>query len=299
MREPFLDAVAKRVLLADGAMGTRLVEAGLPVGASGDQWCLSKPDIVADIQEGYVAARADLLITNSFQGSPAALARHGLAEQAYDINLAAARIARDAIGADGYVLGDVGPFGGFLEPLGTMTRAELERGFCVQVTGLLDGGVDGIIIETMTALEEIETAVRAIRRCRASVPVIASVTFDRVADGGFGTMTGVSVKDAVAFMVRLDVDLLGCNCGTGLSIDDYIQLVAEYRSQSDRPIMVLPNAGQPRLDRGQIVYDETPEKMAAGISALVDAGASVVGGCCGTTAEHIKLFRQELDRISK
>jgi 5-methyltetrahydrofolate--homocysteine methyltransferase len=297
-RQPILERLRKGPLLADGGMGTQLVEADLPVGSAADEWCLTRPDDVAAIHRAYVNASAEVLLTNSFQASPPALGRHGLGEKTYAINLAAARIARDCINAGGYVFGDIGPFGGFLEPLGTTTRAELEDAFTVQVAGLLDGGVDAIIMETMTALEEIEVICGAVRACRSSIPIIGSVTFDRVADGGFRTMTGGSVADVVGFMERLDVHILGCNCGTGLSVDDYVRLVAEYRAITDRPIMVQPNAGQPRLDRGRIVYDETPEKMAAAIPALLGAGANVVGGCCGTTPEHIRLFRQQLDRVA-
>ena len=295
MREPFVEAMKTRVLLADGAMGTQLNEAGLAAGQSGDEWNLSHPDRVGRIHAEYVAAGSEVLITNSFQSSSLALARHGLAEKSYELNLRAARIARDCLGEGGYVLGDVGPFGGFLEPLGNTTRRDLEESFVVQTSGLLDGGADGIILETMTSLEEVEVAVGAIRRCRAHVPIVGSITFDRIADGEFRTMTGMSVADAVGFLARLRVDVLGCNCGTGLHVGDYVQLVTTYRKLSDLPIMVQPNAGKPRLDRGRIVYDETPETMADAIPTLIAAGASIVGGCCGTTPQHIKLFRRRLE----
>ena len=296
VREPFLNAVQERVVLGDGAMGTQLIDAGLPVGRSGDEWNLSAPAKVQSIHAAYVTAGAELLLTNTFQACPIALVRHGLADRAYEINLNAARIARDCAGPAGYVLGDVGPFGGFLAPLGNTSRSELEDAFAVQVTGLLDGGVDAIIIETMTALEELEVAVGAVRRCRQDVPIIASMTLDRIADGGFRTMTGVSVADAVLFMDHLGVDIFGCNCGTGLHIGDYAQLVGEYRLHTRKPIMVQPNAGQPRLDHGRIMYDESPDSMAAGVPALVSAGANIVGGCCGTTPAHIALFRERLRR---
>ncbi len=295
MRVPFLEAVKQRLLLGDGAMGTQLIEAGLPVGGCGAEWNLTQPESVRVIQSAYVAAGCDLLLTNTFGGSLLALARHGLADKAYPINLAAARIARDCIGKDGYVLGDIGPFGGFLAPLGSTSRHQLEEAAALQVAGLLDGGADAIVVETMTALDEVAAVVQAARCCRPHVPVIASLTFDRLVDGGFRTMTGVDVGHAVDFMVQLDLDVLGCNCGTGLHIGDYANLVEQYRRRTDRPIMVQPNAGQPRLDRGHIVYDETPEMMAAAVPALIAAGASIVGGCCGTGPEHIRLFRRQID----
>lgn len=299
IRIPFIQALRSRVLVADGAMGTQLIEAGLTVGACADEWTFSKPDKVREIQSKYVQAGADLLLTNTFGGSPLALARHGLAEKAYDLNLAAARLARDCIGANGYVLGDIGPFGGFLEPLGNTSRQELERATRVQVQGLLDGGVDAIIVETITALEELAVVAQAIRSCDEHVPIIGSLTFDRLADGGFRTMTGASVADAIQFMSQQKIDILGCNCGTGIHAADYAQLVAQYRNHSNLPIMVQPNAGQPRLERGRIVYDETAETMAATVPALIAAGASIVGGCCGTTPEHIRLFRKQVDALPK
>jgi len=298
MRVPFLETVKQRLLLGDGAMGTQLIEAGLPVGGCGAEWNLTQPERVRAIHSAYVEAGSDLLLTNTFGGSPLALARYGVADKAYQINLSAARIARDSIGPDGYVLGDIGPFGGFLAPLGSTSRQQLEETATIQAAGLLDGGVDAIIVETMTALDEVASVVQAVRRCRRHVPVIGSLTFDRLVDGGFRTMTGVDVEHVVDFMVQLDFDILGCNCGTGLHIGDYAILVEQYRCRTDRPIMVQPNAGQPRLDRGHIVYDETAEMMAAALPALIAAGASIVGGCCGTGPEHIRLFRRQIDNRS-
>jgi len=288
-------ALNERPLLADGAMGTQLIEAGLTTGQPGAEWNLTQPDRIRTIQSAYVQAGADILITNSFLASPLALGRHGLEAKAYEINLQAARIARDCMGAKGYVLGNVGPFGGFLEPLGNTSRRDLEAAFCLQIEGLRDGGIDGVVIETMTALDELEVAVLASKACAPHEPIIASVTFDRVADGGFHTMTGAGVIESVNLLIQLGVDVVGCNCGTGIHIGDYVQLVQEIRQLTDKPLMVQPNAGQPRLSGGRIVYDESPERMASEIPALVRAGASVVGGCCGTTPEHIRLFRQQLD----
>lgn len=296
VRESLLSAVRSRVLVGDGAMGTQLIEAGLPVGGCGDQWVLTQPDKVRFIQSAYVQMGADVLLTNTFQASPLALVRHGLADKAYDINLAAARLARDCVGSRGYVLGDIGPFGGYLEPLGNTTRTELSQSASVQTRGLADGGVDAVIIETMTSLEELDVVISAARHACPNMVLVASVSFDRVADGGFRTMTGASVRDVVDFLVRKGVDVLGCNCGTGLHAGDYVQLVSQYRSLTDRPIMVQPNAGQPRLERGRIAYDETPEIMAAAVPAIIAAGANIVGGCCGTTPEHVQQFRRVVDQ---
>lgn len=297
MRPTFLDAIAQRVLVGDGAMGTQLIAQGLPMGGSAEEWNLSHADRIRGVHQAYVDAGCDLLLTNTFGGNPLALARHGLADRAYEINLTAARMARDCIGARGYVLGDVGPFGGFLQPLGNTTRGELEEAARVQIAALADGGVDALIFETMTALEELAVVIQAARRQARRLPIIGSLTYDRLADGGFRTMTGVTAKDAVEFLVRSGVDAVGCNCGTGIHAGDYVELVIQVRRHCDRPIVVQPNAGQPRLDRGRIVYDETPATMAAVVPDLVRAGASVVGGCCGTTPEHVRMFRRQIDAL--
>ncbi|MBI3014862.1 MAG: homocysteine S-methyltransferase family protein [Candidatus Tectomicrobia bacterium] len=294
MREPLIEAVKKRILLGDGAMGTQLMESGLQMGASGDQWVLTQPEKVRAIHAAYVEAGSELLLTNTFSASALALARHGLSDRTYELNLKAARLARDCIGPTGYVVGDIGPFGGFLEPLGNTSRGELQEAFALQALGLIDGGVDAIIVETMTALEELGVAIAAIRQVDPTMTIVGSVTYDRVADGGFATMTGVKIRDAVDYMTQLGVQILGCNCGTGIHIGDYEQIVARYRELSDKPIMVQPNAGQPRLDRGRIVYDETADRMAVGIPPLIQAGASIIGGCCGTTPEHILRFGQRI-----
>jgi 5-methyltetrahydrofolate--homocysteine methyltransferase len=144
----------------------------------------------------------------------------------------------------------------------------------------------------MTALEELGVAVAAIRQVDPATPIVGSVTWDRIADGSFATMTGVKINDAVEYMTQLGVEVLGCNCGTGIHISDYLQIVTSYRKLSDKPIMVQPNAGQPRLERGRTVYDETAERMAAGVPPLIEAGASIIGGCCGTTPEYIQQFGQ-------
>jgi 5-methyltetrahydrofolate--homocysteine methyltransferase len=202
------------------------------------------------------------------------------------------------MGEERFVLGDIGPFGGFLEPLGETTREELLDSFMAQVRGLAEGGADAIIIETMTSLEEIECAVEAARKACA-LPVIASLAFDKILGGGYRTMMGVAPVQAARAMEAMGVDVVACNCGTGIGILDHTEIVREFRSVTALPIMSQPNAGQPELLDDRIIYHETPQKMAANVSALVDAGATVVGGCCGTTPEHIRLFRAELDRRAR
>jgi len=292
-RQPLLEALKDRVLLADGAMGTQLQLAGIQAGGCGEYWNLAQPEKVLAIQRAYAQAGSDCLITNSFGASRHTLKRHGYAGKAYEINKAAAELARQALGGHGWVLGDVGPFGGFLEPLGETSEEELFDILSQQIRGLLDGGADAIICETQTALEEAAVGLRAARALGAPC-VIASFAFDKVVDG-YRTMMGVSPADVVARLAEPGVDIFAANCGTGVDISGYAQIVREYRAATDKPIMAQPNAGQPSMTAGRVVYLETPQKMASHLRELIEAGAGIIGGCCGTTPEHLRLFRRELD----
>ncbi len=290
-----VDAVRQgRILLGDGAMGTQLQLQGLKPGACGELWNVENPGAVKAIQASYRDAGSDVILTNTFQGTRIALQRHGLADRAAELNRAAARIAREVMGYDRWVVGDIGPFGGMLTPLGEVEPEEAEAAFLEQARALVESGVDAVIIETQTALEELELAVKAARAAGAKT-VIASMAFDHTASGTPCTMMGVTPEKAAKAMLDLGADVFGCNCGTQLTLDDYAAVIRAFRTISDRPIMAQPNAGQPEIAPSGVIYRETPDKMAARILELVDAGAGIIGGCCGTTPKHIELFRKALD----
>lgn len=297
-RPSLLDAINTRVLLGDGAMGTQLQQAGLEPGQCGEAWTLDHPDRVLRIQRNYVEAGADVLITCTFGASRIMLDRHGEGGRTADINRAAAAIAREALGGRGYVLGDIGPFGGLMEPYGEVARAEVERAFREQARALVEGGVDGIIIETQTALEELEIAIAAAREAGATV-VVASIAFDRMADeDDVRTMMGVSPEQAAEFMVAQGCDVAGLNCGTGVDVRMAANIVRRYRDACDLPVMAQPNAGAPVLEDMKVVYRQSPEEMAAELPSLLAAGPRIVGGCCGSTPAHIRRFREILDASS-
>jgi 5-methyltetrahydrofolate--homocysteine methyltransferase len=224
------------------------------------------------------------------------LERHGEQERVLAINRAGAQLARQAFdGKPGFVLGDIGPFGGLMEPYGEVERGRVEAAFLEQARALVDGGADAIIVETQTALEELEIAVRAARQAGAPV-VIGSIAFDKMLDEDqVRTMMGVSPEAAAERMAAWGVDLLGLNCGTGVDMTMAADVVRRYRSVSGLPAMAQPNAGQPVLEDFKVVYKETPEQMAAGLPALLEAGARIVGGCCGSTPGHIRRLREGLD----
>jgi 5-methyltetrahydrofolate--homocysteine methyltransferase len=292
---PLLQALRERVLLGDGAMGTEIQRAGLESGGCGEAWNLDHPERVLAIQRRYAEAGSDVLLSHTFGACRIMLKRHGEAERTEDINRAAVRIAREALRGRGYVLGDIGPFGGLMEPYGDVAPAEVERAFKEQAKALVEAGADGVIVETQTAFEELEIAIEAAREAGAAV-VIGSVAFDRmVEEDDVRTMMGVSPEQAAEFMVEHGCDVAALNCGTRVDMAMAARIVARYRAACGLPVMAQPNAGEPVLENMQVVYRETPEQMAAGLPALLAAGPRIVGGCCGSTPDHIRQFRHILD----
>ena len=293
-----LDAIKERPLLGDGAMGTQLMIAGLEQGNSGELWNLTHPERVLAIQRRYVEAGSECLLTNTFGGSRIMLNRHGHAGDAVAVNAAAVAIARDAFGGrDGYVIGDIGPFGGLMEPYGEFTEAQVLEAFREQAEALVDAGADAIIIETQTSLEELRLGLIAARDAGARC-VIGSMAYDVTLDGStFRTMMGIDPERAAEFMQEHGADIVALNCGTGMDMERARQAVLRYSERTDLPIMAQPNAGQPKLVNMKVIYDETPAQMVTGVVPLLEAGASIIGDCCGSTPDHIRAFRQALDRF--
>ena len=297
MKKALLHAIRERPLLGDGAMGTQLMFAGLEQGNCGEEWNLTQPARVLEIQRRYADAGSDCIITNTFGGSRIMLNRHGNADNVRAINAAAVDIARQALGdRDGYVLGDIGPFGGLMEPYGEFTEAEVRAAFAEQASALVDAGADAIIIETQTGLEELGLAIAAAKEAGAPC-IIGSLAYDVTLDGStFRTMMGVDPERAAEFMQESGADIVALNCGTGMDMVWAKQAVERYRQATDLPVMAQPNAGLPRLVNMKVIYDETPEEMVRGVIPLLEAGTSIIGGCCGSTPEHIRAFRKAMDQ---
>lgn len=300
MKTSLKEALRERRLVCDGAMGTQLMLAGLESGACGEQWNLTHPDRVLAIQRRYVEAGADCLITNTFGASRTMLNRHGLAGEVRVINQAGARIAREAFGdRAGYVLGDIGPLGAILEPYGDLSQAEARAALDEQARALVAAGVDAVIIETQTALEELGLAIAAARAAGAAC-VIASLAYDLSADKTFyRTMMGVSPEDAARFVEGQGADIAALNCGTGMDMPGAATVVRLYRQNCRLPTMAQPNAGQPILEKGRAVYKQTPAEMAGGVPGVLDAGASIVGSCCGSTPDHTRAIRAQVDAFNR
>lgn len=292
-REPLLQAVQRgAVLIGDGAMGTELQKAGLEPGGCGDEWNLIHPDRVLSIQRAYVTAGSQCLITNTFGSNRFVLGRYDLQDKVREIALAGAGIAREATGGEGWVLGDVGPCGGFLQPLGEISEDALAASMREQIGGLLEAGADAIIFETITALDELEIGIRVARDLKASC-VIASMAYDKMKNGSHRTMMGVSPTQTADLANRLGADLVGANCGTGLAPLDFLGIAREYRAATSKPIMLQPNAGQPRLEETYVVYPLSPAELAHDLVALTRE-AQIVGACCGSSPAHIAKFSLQL-----
>ena len=297
MVQPFLERIATGPVLGDGAMGTQLQQAGLEPGGCGEAWNTEHPDRVLAIQKKYVEAGSDCLITNTFGGSRIMLERHAQDSDVEAINKAGALIAREAFGGkDGYVLGDIGPFGGLLEPYGEVTEKSVREAFAEQAMALVSGGVDAIIIETQTSLEELGIGLEAARDAGAPC-VIGSMAYDVTFDGEeIRTMMGIGPEDAAGFMVENGADVIALNCGSGIDVSWAARAVERYRRITDLPTMAQPNAGLPELIDMEVIYRQTPEEMTGELSALLSAGANIVGGCCGSSPAHLRLFRELLDK---
>jgi 5-methyltetrahydrofolate--homocysteine methyltransferase len=298
MKKLLHDAIRERPLLCDGAMGTQLMIAGLEQGNCGEAWNITHPERVLTIQRRYAEAGSDCILTNTFGGSRIMLTRHSEGDHVAAVNKAAVQIARQAFGnRDGYVIGDIGPFGGLLQPFGDFTEAQVRNAFEEQAAALVEGGADAIIIETQTSLEELLIGIQAAQTAGAPC-IIGSMAYDVTLDGStFRTMMGVEPEKAAEFMEEHGAHIVALNCGTRMDMQRALTAVERYKSATSLPVMVQPNAGQPRLVNMKVVYDETPEQMVQGLMPLLEAGANIVGACCGSTPEHIRAFRKVMDEF--
>ncbi len=273
--------------------------AGLENGSCGEAWNLTHPERVLAIQRRYVEAGADCLITNTFGASRLMLRRHGHEADLVGINRAGARIAREAFGdRSGFVLGDVGPLGAILEPYGDLPEAEASVVLEEQCVALVEAGVDAIIIETQTSLEELGLAIEAAKKANAPC-IIGSLAYDLSMDGTFyKTMMGVSPEQAAAFIEEKGAHIVALNCGTGMDMKGAAMVARVYRAHCSLPIMVQPNAGLPVLEKMKAVYKQLPVDTAKAVPEVLEAGACIVGSCCGSTPEHTREIRRMVDAFA-
>lgn len=273
-----------KILVSDGAWGTFLQSKGLEPGTCPELWNIEHFEDVASIAASYVAAGSDMVETNSFGANLFKLEHFGLGDRAYEINKAAAEASRHGAGSTKVVLGSVGPTGKFLM-MGEVTEDALYEAFALQCRGLRDGGADAIIVETMTDLEEAVIAVRAAKS--TGLDVVCTMTFDALQDGTYRSMMGIAPAEMVEPLLAAGADVLGSNCGNGTA--GMIKITQEIRATNPTvPILIHANAGLPIYQDGITVFPESPADMSSLTLQLIEAGANVIGGCCGTSPEHIK-----------
>lgn len=286
-KQHLLRELAARPLCGDGAMGTLLMARGLTGAACGMAWNVERAADVRDIHQAYRSAGSLLITTNSFGGSRFVLATHGRAADVRELNRAAAQVALEAAGDEAWVLGDVGPCGDFLEPVGDLTEDEVREAFRDQIEALIEGGADAILVETMSDPAEAVLGVEAALECNPDVPVIVTYAFQKT-PGGFRTMMGTSVDEAIGRAVTAGAAIVGANCGAALDLADYVELCREIvTAAGNAHVIIQPNAGAPQQVNGRTLYLATPEQMQETATRLLEAGARIVGGCCGTTPDHL------------
>jgi 5-methyltetrahydrofolate--homocysteine methyltransferase len=280
------EALEKGILISDGAMGTMLQGKGLTDGGAPELWNVENPNAIEEVLEEYAAAGANLITTNTFGGTRGRLQMHGLDDRLFELNQAGAQIARKVADRHPgcFVMGDVGPSGELMEPMGTMTIDEAKDLFADQIKALVAGGVDAILIETMSDLQEVEAAVKAAKEVAPNLPIIVTFSFDT----NLRTMMGVKPAVAVKTLAAEGVRIIGANCGRGT---DEMRVIAKELTEA-RPegvyIITQSNAGLPKLVGGDFIYDGTPEEMAKYAEDMKTLGVNVIGSCCGSTPAHTK-----------
>jgi methionine synthase I (cobalamin-dependent) len=288
MHQLLSELTAAGPVVTDGAWGTQLQERGLDLGACPDEWNLSHPERVEEVARAYVEAGSQIILTNTFGANRFGLARHGLAEKAAEINAAGVAISCRAAAGRAKVFASVGPTGVMLM-MGEVSPEDVQAAFEKQAQTIADAGADAIVLETFSDPAEIVLAVAAAKK--TGLAVVACMTFDSGKDHD-RTLMGTTPEEAAQKLAEAGADCVGSNCGQG--IEGFVKIAARLRAATDRPIWIKANAGLPEMIRGRAVYAQTAQEFAAVVPALVQAGASFIGGCCGTTPDFIRAIRKRV-----
>ena len=288
MHETLEKLLAGAPVVLDGGWGTQLQARGLGIGDVPDEWNLSHPDSVEAVARDYVDAGSQIILTNTFGSSRPLLAKNELEAKTVEINRAGVALSKKAAGDDAMVFASIGPSGVMLM-MGDMTPEELQAAFTEQAAAMAEAGADGIVIETMADPDEVKVAIAAAKT--TGLPVAACMVFDS-GENNDHTMMGTSVEEAAQILTEAGADIVGSNCGKGIA--GFVDVCTRLKASTDRPIWIKANAGLPEMVDGQTVYTQTAEEFAAEIPKLIDAGASFIGGCCGTSPAFIAAVRKQL-----
>lgn len=282
--------LSRGILVLDGAWGTEMMKRGLLPGECPELWNLNRPDDVRAIARSYREAGADIILTNTFGGNYFKLRKNGVSlEEVKKINKRGVELSREMAG-DCLVFASIGPTGEFLKPLGKITEDEMVTCFKQQVDAFVEGGADGVIIETMSDLNEAKCALRAVRES-SNLPVAVSMTFNK-GEKGYATVMGITPDRAAKELEKTGADIVGANCSFG--IENMVEVAGIIRPVTHLPLWIKPNAGIPQLREGKTIYPETPEQMVKFVPDLIKEGVSMIGGCCGTTPDHIRLIASKV-----
>ena len=284
MHRSLLEKAKEHTIFFDGAMGTLIMSAGIESIKSPILLNVEKPDLMVDFHKQYYAAGADVVLTNTFSGNPLKLEAEGIDVQMEVLNQQAASLAKAACPEGKFVAGDIGPSGKTLPPVGDSSPEEMQDAFYRQAKVLIDGGVDLMLIETMYSLDEAVAAVHAVRK-ESDIVLAASMTFN-LTEMGYYTIMGETIDQCASTLSEAGADIIGANCTLGSP--DMIELTKELRSATDKPILIQPNAGKPVTDEDVTYYQQTPSEFASDLRQIKEAGADMVGGCCGTNPEFIE-----------
>jgi methionine synthase I (cobalamin-dependent) len=297
--QEILELINERVVIFDGGMGSMIIDAGLGGGMAPELWNEKNPQQVENLHKTYYKAGSDVVQTNTFGANRLKLEANKLEDKVYNLNLLGAEIARDACPVDRFVAGDIGPTGKFLAPIGGYAFEDFCDVFAEQAEALAEGDVDLFSVETMMDIEEAKAAVIGIRSV-SDLPIVAQMTYNKT-HRGFFTIMGNTVENCIRVLIESGADVVGSNCS--LDSSDMIDLVKIMKQNLDKhqkkcPIIAQPNAGQPQLINGRCVYPSNSNKFLKDVISMIGAGLNAVGGCCGTTPEHIKKIREHLNKTS-
>ncbi len=281
----------KKLLVCDGAWGTMLQNKGLKPGECPELLNLTYPKLVKEIPEAYSKAGAELVKTNSFGGNKYRLSHYSLERKIFEINKTAAEISKDGVKDKALILGSIGPSGVILM-MGDTSEEEMYETYSIQASALEAGGADALLIETFSDIQEAIIAIKAAKD-NTNLEIISTFTFEKTIDGDFKTMMGYTPTQICEEVEKAGIGYIGTNCGNGFEAMAYI--IKEFKEKSELPLVVNANAGLPTIRDKGIYYPETPEYVSSIISKLVEAGASIIGGCCGTTPQHINEIRRVID----